>query len=157
MRAQGFDGSKLELVQRALTQSDFRYLLQNVMHKTLLAGYTAIPDVWRTFCAVGNINDFRPHYRYKAGSFGNLAEVKEDGTFTHGVLSDGSRESITGKTKGKLLSISRQAIINDDLGALTSAAREIDPRCRARSRSMCSRCWPATRRWVTAWRCSMPA
>lgn len=124
-RGKGFDGSKLELVQRALTQSDFPILLQNVMHKTLLAGYTAIPDVWRTFCAVGNINDFRPHYRYKAGSFGNLAEVKEDGTFTHGVLSDGSRESITGKTKGKLLSISRQAIINDDLGALTSAAREM--------------------------------
>jgi hypothetical protein len=116
-----------ELVERAISHStsDFPIILQNVMHKTLEAAYTAIPFVWREFCAVGNLADFRPHYRYRMGSFGNLAEVKENGAFTYGTLSDAERESITAKTKGKLLNISRQMIINDDLGAFLNLTREM--------------------------------
>jgi len=115
----------MELVQRAITHStsDFPILLQNVMHKTLLAAYADAGDVWRTFCAVGNLADFRPHYRYRMGSFGNLATVAENGEFTAGTISDAERESITGATKGKLLNISRQMVINDDLGGFLSLSR----------------------------------
>lgn len=114
-----------EIAQRAISHStsDFPIIFQNVMHKTLVNAYTAVPDVWRTFCRVGTLSDFRPHYRYRPGSFGNLATVAENGTYTYGTLPDAERESITGATKGKLLNLSRQMIINDDLGAFTDAAR----------------------------------
>jgi hypothetical protein len=114
-----------EIAQRAISHStsDFPIIFQNVMHKTLVAAYTAVPDVWRTFCRVGTLSDFRPHYRYRPGSFGNLSTVAENGTYTYGTLPDAERESITGATKGKLLNLSRQMIINDDLGTFTDAAR----------------------------------
>lgn len=117
--------TNIEIVGRAVTHStgDFPIVLQNVMNKTLQAAYTNIPDVWREFCAVGSLSDFRPHYRYRMGSFGNLATVAENGTYTYGTLSDAERESITGATKGKLLNISRQMIINDDLGAFLNITR----------------------------------
>jgi hypothetical protein len=117
--------NSVEIVARAISHStsDFPIVLQNVMHKTLQAAYTNTADTWRKVCAVGSLSDFRPHYRYRMGSFGNLAEVTENGTFTYGTLSDAERESITGKTKGKLLAISRQMIINDDLGAFLNLTR----------------------------------
>ncbi len=116
-----------ELATRAVqhTTSDFPLIFGNVMHKMLLAAYTAIPDVWRKFCRVGSLSDFRPHYRYRPGSFGNLATVAEGGTYTYGAMSDAVRESITGATKGKLLNLSRQMIINDDMGAFANAATEM--------------------------------
>lgn len=116
-----------ELATRAVqhTTSDFPIIFQNVMNKTLLAAYTAIPDVWRKFCRVGSLSDFRPHYRYRPGSFGNLATVAEGGAYTYGAMSDAVRESITGATKGKLLNLSRQMIINDDMGAFANAATEM--------------------------------
>ncbi|MCQ4165135.1 prohead protease/major capsid protein fusion protein [Tahibacter harae] len=116
-----------EIAARAVAHStsDFPIVMQNVMHKTMDAAYLSIPFVWREFCAIGSLSDFRPHYRYRMGSFGNLAEVKENGLFTYGTLSDAERESIVAKTKGKLLSISRQMIINDDLGAFIGLTREM--------------------------------
>lgn len=107
----------------SLTTSTFPLILQNVMHKTLQAAYTAQPDAWRRFCAIGNLSDFRAHYRYRPGSFGNLATVTEKNEFTFGTLSDAERESITAGTKGKLLSITRQMIINDDMGAFAGIVR----------------------------------
>lgn len=115
----------MEMVRSAISHStsDFPILLQNVMHKTLLGAYDSAGDVWRTFCAVGNLSDFRPHYRYRMGSFGNLATVDENGEFTQGTIGDAERESITGATKGKLLNISRQMVINDDLGGFLGLSR----------------------------------
>lgn len=106
----------------AHSTSDFDVILQNVMNKVLLNAYTAIPDTWRSFCAVGNLADFRPHYRYRMGTFGSIEAKKENGEYKHGTLSDAERESITGQTKGKLIGISREMIVNDDLGAFTGIA-----------------------------------
>lgn len=115
----------VELVKRAISHStsDFPILLQNVMHKTLSTAYNATPDLWRLFCAIGTVSDFRPHYRYRMGSFGDIAEVKEDGSFTYGTIVDAERDSVTAKTKGKLMNISREMIINDDLGGFLTMAR----------------------------------
>jgi hypothetical protein len=48
----------------------------------------------------------------------DLKEVPEDGEYTYGDR-DEAREQVQLATYGRLFSISRQAIINDDLGALT--------------------------------------
>lgn len=117
----------MEVVAAAFTHStsDFSVVLEDAMHKTLLNGYESVADTWRRFCAVGNLTDFRPHYRYRMGSFGNLETVNENGEFKHGTLSDADREQIQGDTKGKLLSLSRKMIINDDLGAFLGVAQKM--------------------------------
>jgi hypothetical protein len=97
--------------------SDFANLLENTLHKTLQASYAVQPDTWRRFCGVGSLMDFRPHPRYLLGTFGTLDDLTEDGAFKNKSIPDAAKESITGKTKGNIIAITRQALANDDLDA----------------------------------------
>lgn len=124
---------KMTLLGRALTlreggamgTSDFATLLENVMHKTLQAAYALAPDTWSKFCAVGSVSDFRPHPRYRLGNFGRLSQVNEAGEFTNQALDDAEKESISAVTKGNIIALTRQALINDDMGAFSRMATMI--------------------------------
>ncbi len=115
---------KLELVGRAFTQSgsDFPVLLENAMHKALQSAYALAPDTWSRWCATGTVSDFRAHNRYRLGSIGNLDALNELGEFKNKTIPDGEKASITAGTKGNIINLSRQAIINDDLGAFIGLA-----------------------------------
>lgn len=104
------------------TTSDFPVLLENTLNKTLQAAYATTPDTWRSFCATGSVGDFRASNRYRAGSFGNLSTVNEAGEFKYIAIPDGEKASVSAGTKGALVNVSRQTIINDDLGFLNSTA-----------------------------------
>jgi hypothetical protein len=122
----------MDIVGQALTQrsgltgaastGDFPVLLENTLNKVLLAAYGTTPDTWSMFCAVGSVSDFRPHKRYRLGSFSQLSTLNELGEFTNKAIPDGTKESITAATKGNIIGISRQALINDDLGAFSGLA-----------------------------------
>jgi hypothetical protein len=124
-RPVGFD--KMRIVADAFTfrstitqsTSDFATLLENVMHKMLQAAYGITPDTWSRFCATGSVSDFRAHNRYRHGSFGSLDTVAENGEFKRKAISDGEKESLTASTKGNIINVSRQMIINDDIGVFT--------------------------------------
>lgn len=111
--------SQMDVVASAFTQStsDFPILLENTMHKALQAAYAAQALTWSRFCATGTVSDFRAHNRYRLGSFGTLDALNELGEFTNKTIPDGEKGSITAGTKGNVINLSRQAIINDDLGA----------------------------------------
>ncbi len=110
---------QMELVAAAFTQgtSDFPVLLENAMNKSLQAAYATAADTWSRFCGVGSVSDFRAHSRYRVGSLANLDLVNELAEFKNRTMPDGEKASITAVTKGNIVNISRQAIINDDLGA----------------------------------------
>ncbi len=118
---------KRELVARAFTQtgSDFPVLLENVMHKALLAGYNIAPDTWRRFCATGSVSDFRDHNRYQLGSLGNLDALNDAGEFKSKAIPDGRKEKVSIATKGNIINLTRQTIINDDLGAFIGLAEAL--------------------------------
>jgi hypothetical protein len=105
--------------------SDFAILLENVMHKTLLAAYAVTPDSWTRFCTVGTVSDFRAHNRYKLGSFGRLDKLNEQGEFKNKQIPDGEKTSVTASTRGNIIAITRQAMINDDMGAFVSLATKL--------------------------------
>ena len=112
-----------EIAQRALaaggqTTSDFPVLLENVLHKALLGGYSASAFTWMRFCTIGTLIDYRPHSRYHLSSFSDLKVANERGEYENGVLGDGAKETIQGKRKGRILEITPEVLINDDLGAL---------------------------------------
>lgn len=110
-------------VYGAAAVGDFPVLLENLLHKTLLAFYAITPDTWRVFCATGSVSDFRPHNRYRMGSFASLDIVGEGGEFTNKAIPDSRKESISAQTRGNIIAITRQALINDDLGAFTRLAQ----------------------------------
>ena len=121
--------NKMDLVGKALTfrsgmntTSDFSVLMETSLHKTLLGSYNTTPDTWQRFCKVGSVSDFRAHNRYRLGSFGVLDSVNEAGEFKNKSIPDGEKASITATTKGNIIALSRQAIINDDMGAFSDLA-----------------------------------
>ena len=128
--------SQMEVVASAFTQStsDFPILLENTMHKSLQAGYATAALTWSRFCKTGSVSDFRPHNRYRTSSIGTLDTVNELGEFKNKSIPDGEKSSVTAGTKGNVINLSRQAMINDDLGAFIglsttmgrSAARTIE-------------------------------
>ncbi len=105
--------------------ADFSVLLGNVVRQTIQAAYATVPDTWRNFCAVGSVTDFRPHYRVRLSTFGTLRKVNEAGEFENQTIPDGSRESISAETKGMIVALTRQAIINDDLSAFSTLAVQL--------------------------------
>ncbi|HAI58584.1 MAG TPA: peptidase S14 [Xanthomonadaceae bacterium] len=116
--------SRMDLVGRAFTQtsSDFPILLENAMQKTLQAAYAAAADTWSRWCATGSVADFRDHPRYRVGSLQNLQDLTEAGEFRNRPIPDADRSRIRATTKGNIINLSRQAIINDDLGAFLGLA-----------------------------------
>lgn len=119
--------SQMELVAAAFTQttSDFPILLENTMHKVLQAAYALQADTWTRFCKRGSVSDFRAHNRYRVGSLSNLESLTEAGEFRNKAIPDGEKASIKAGTKGNIINISRQAVVNDDLDALTGMAEAL--------------------------------
>jgi ATP-dependent protease ClpP protease subunit len=110
---------QMDIVAAAFTQStsDFTTILENAMHKTLQAAYVGQPDTWTKFCARGSVTDFRAHPRYRFGTIANLDTVLENGEFKSKAITDAEKVSITATTKGNIVNVSRQMIVNDDLSA----------------------------------------
>jgi len=116
------DMARAVLASGAQTTGDFPVLLENVLNKILVGGYNTAPFTWTRFCDTGTLSDYRPHNRYHLSSFSDLKEVNEAGEYENGVLGDGAKESITAKRKGRILEITPEVLINDDLGAITRIA-----------------------------------
>ena len=112
-------------VMGAATTSDFPVLLENILHKTLLGAYAITPDKWRRFCAVGSVSDFRVHNRYRQGTFGRLDKVLESGEFQNKSIPDARKETIIAETYGNIIAITRQTLINDDMGAFNTLATRL--------------------------------
>lgn len=124
-RTEGMD--KRAIVAAAFTQSssDFPVLFETAMHKTLLGAYATAALTWTRWCKRGSVSDFRAHTRYRTGSLGNLRDKNELGEYRNVTIPDGEKSSIAATTKGYIINISREAVINDDLGALTDQSASI--------------------------------
>jgi len=120
------------IVSRALSQrgiishgtSDFAGLLENNASKALMLGYEEAPETWDKIARIGNLSDFKQASRTGLSEFSDLLEVNENGEFKHGDFGD-RKENIQLATFGRLFSISRQAIVNDDLDALSAIPRKM--------------------------------
>ncbi len=97
------------------TRSDFPVLLENVLHKLLLAQFELAPDQWRNVAATGSVSDFREHRRLKLGSMSRLDDLLESGEFKQTHFPDADRERIKAETYGNIVGLTRQSIVNDDL------------------------------------------
>ncbi len=117
----------------AMGTSDFPFILANVANKTLRDAYAAEPQTWRPFCRQSNVRDFKAKFVNQLGDAPNLELVPESGVFPTGSIPE-ARESYALRTYGKILPFTRQAIINDDMGAFTRLP-ELQGRAAARCES----------------------
>lgn len=104
------------------TTSDFTNLLSNVANKSLLMGFEEAPETWQLVTRRGQLPDFKTADRINMSGFTGLSEVAEDGEITYGKFAD-RKETIKLVQYAKKYRMSRQLIINDDLGGLTQVPR----------------------------------
>ncbi|MFC4669695.1 prohead protease/major capsid protein fusion protein [Seohaeicola nanhaiensis] len=98
--------------------SDFPSILANVANKTLRDAYASTQRTFMAWARRSNIVDFKPVNRVQLGGAPDLSKVLESGEFQYGTMGEG-KETYALATYGKILGVTRQAIINDDLNAFT--------------------------------------
>lgn len=110
---------RLQVATRAFQgTSDFSNLLANVANKTLRQAYEAAPRTFTPWARQTTAPDFKTISRIALSDAPALTTVTENGEFTRGTVTDG-KETYQLATVGKIIGITRQAIINDDLSAFT--------------------------------------
>lgn len=111
-------------VRAGFSSVDIGGILSNVANKTLLAAFSSVEQTWRAVCAIRNVKDFKTVTAYRLTGAEQYEKVAPGGEIKHGTFTE---ESFTNKaeTYGKMFAITRQDIINDDLGALTQNARRL--------------------------------
>lgn len=123
--------TSMALVARAFTvhgsggytsTGNFPVVLEEAIHKILLAAYELTADTWRLFTSTMSLSDFRPHFLYRLGEQETWGTVNEGGEFPTQAVPDGRREEIAALTKGRIMRITRQMIINDDLNTVARQA-----------------------------------
>ena len=108
----------LGIVERAFqSTSDFPAIFQNVLNKSLLARYELAVPTYQSIAVERPFNDFRPHPMVRAGDFPSLQPVTQAGELKSGNSLD-SGETVSVLPYGVIFPISRQMIVNDQLGAI---------------------------------------
>lgn len=100
------------------TTSDFPLLLGGTVNRTLRAAYDLAPQTWRPLGRQTTVPDFRAVTRAALGDISALEQVKEHGEYKYGTLSEDGAPLKVAKF-GKIIAITWEAIVNDDLGALS--------------------------------------
>ena len=112
------------------SSSDFGQILIDVAHKSLLKGWETAAENFDQFTSRGTLTDFRAAKRVGLGDFGYLPQVGEGEEYTYGTIGDDGA-SVALATYGQLFSITRQAIINDDMHLLTKIPEKMGQAARA--------------------------
>ncbi|HNQ22482.1 MAG TPA: hypothetical protein PKK06_05250 [Phycisphaerae bacterium] len=127
--ANGYQGRSFRSDMEGALQaafSTFRLpgILSNVANKFLLAGFESVEDTWRRIAATRSVRDFKTVTSYRLTGAFEYEEVGPTGELKHGQVDE---ETFTNqaKTYGRMFSITRTDLINDDLGALTALPRRI--------------------------------
>lgn len=135
----GFSASNVDAVLRAAFTPVPQYLtaagggfstlslpgiLSNTANKFLLKGFNAVENTWRSVAAVRSVRDFKQVSSYSLTGGFDYLEVGATGELKH---ASAGEETYTNqaRTYGRLFAITRQDIINDDLGALSQVPQRL--------------------------------
>lgn len=118
-----------------LGTSDFGSLLGALANKRLRAGYDENQPSYRVWSRrAPNAPDFKTMNVIQLGAAPDLLQVNEHGEFKYGAMTDG-KETYSMLTSGRIVSLTRQSIINDDLrgfdrliGAFGNSAARLENR-----------------------------
>lgn len=115
-------GDNMELARAAINStSTFPAIMSNLANKSVMVGFNEAETTYQIWAGKGSNRDFKEAARYALSEAGNLELVPEGGQFQQDSLGEASARTKVA-TYGKLFSLTRQAIINDDLGLFSKIA-----------------------------------
>lgn len=107
-----------------LTTASYTAVLENVLNKALFRGFEEAPVTWNRWCGTDSSPDFKQGSRPGVSQFTSLAEVAENAQIQDGITTD-KKEVFQVRTFARKYSITRQALVNDDLAALSDTAAKM--------------------------------
>lgn len=97
-------------------------VLSNVANKTMLQAYQAVPMVGPLICGESDANDFKQMSRYRMTGSGVFEKIGPDGELKHTTLTEEVYHNQV-ETFGRIITLTRQMLLNDDLGAFLQIPR----------------------------------
>jgi hypothetical protein len=99
-------------------------MLSNIANKFLLQGFNAVEAGWRMLAVIKPVKDFKTMTSYSLTGGLQYEKVGPTGELKHGTLGELAYAD-KADTYGKILGITRQDLINDDLGALSDTPKKL--------------------------------
>lgn len=103
------------ILRAAHTTSDFPIILESVGQRIVQRRYEVRPATYQAISRRRDLRDFRPTKLLTVGDFPTLLPYQEDGEIKSGTINEG-KESVVLGSYGRIVRITRQMIVNDDLG-----------------------------------------
>lgn len=107
------------LVQAAHSTSDFPVLLQETGNRTLLNRFEQLVQDHRDLCVLGDVSNFKEQKAANISALPGLERKPEAGEIRYGSVTEGA-ETYQLATYAKGFALTREMLINDDLGAFSS-------------------------------------
>ena len=111
-----------ELTRGMHTTSDFPALMEDSLRKTLRPRFEAMPRTYRAIADRSDFVDFKEQSFPSIGDFPAFERRNEGGEYRAGSISD-QTERVTPETFGRLVRLSWESLVNDDLGAFDQFSR----------------------------------
>lgn len=99
-------------------------ILSNTANKFLMEGWMAVDSTWRRICAIKPVRNFLQQTSYSLTGGFQYKEVGPGGELEHATVGETTYTN-QASTYGRMFSITRTDLINDDLGALTAVPRRL--------------------------------
>lgn len=106
------------VIRAALSTSDFPHILEDAMHRAVRRGYEDEPGTHSAWVYNSTVPDFRPQSRVLLGSMPELQLVPEGGEYKEGPVDEDKSVPFKVEKYGRIISITYEALVNDDLQAL---------------------------------------
>lgn len=115
-------GDNMELARAAINStSTFPAIMSNLANKSVMVGFNEAETTYQIWAGKGSNRDFKEAARVALSEAGTLELVPEGGQFKQDSFGEASARTKVA-TYGKLFSLTRQAIINDDLSLFSKIA-----------------------------------
>lgn len=111
-------------LQAGFSTIDISGIVSTTANKTLLAAYLDTEQVWSEVSKIGSVADLKTVTHYRMTGADEFEKIGPTAKIPHGTIGE---ESFTNKadTYAKMFAVTREMIINDDLGALADLSAKL--------------------------------
>lgn len=116
--------NRSEMFERAISTGSLSVILGDVAHKMMLKGFMAAGSTWERWCSVKPVSDFKANNMVRLNLNGRLEKVGNGGEIEYAERSEDAR-TVQADEYGKILTITRKDMVNDDAGSFMEAAEKM--------------------------------
>ena len=119
-----FKADPAGMLRAAFSTMSLPGIFSSVANKFLLSAFDAVESNWRSIAATRSVSDFKAVTSYRLTGGFEFAEIGPGGEIKHGEVGEESFQN-QARTYARMFALTRQDLINDDLGALTAVPAKI--------------------------------